>query len=316
MKNRYFIKTSSLGVFLVLIITSLSFNSALASSSAENGHEKHDEKENNHIELTEEQIKFSGIGLAKVGASSIRETLPVYGQIVANTEKMQAVTARFDGLITLVTKRIGDRVLKGEVLAKVESNDSLNSYSIKASIAGVITERNANVGEQTGGRTLFKITDFSNVWADLSVFPSDLKKLHIGQKVEIKDNAAGVTGEGKIIYITPFGQSENQTTKARVLLDNPERRLVPGHFISADVVLSESTVPLAIRADAVQMVEEHPVVFVQKGEEFEPREVTLGRTDDKNIEVLNGLKAGETYVTKNSYILKSELGKGEAEHGH
>lgn len=64
------------------------------------------------------------------------------------------------------------------------------------------------------------------------------------------------------------------------------------------------------------MMEERSVVFVKGEEGFEPRPVTLGRTDGEVSEVLAGLQEDETYVTRNSFILKSELGKEGAEHGH
>jgi cobalt-zinc-cadmium efflux system membrane fusion protein len=73
---------------------------------------------------------------------------------------------------------------------------------------------------------------------------------------------------------------------------------------------------VVIRNEALQIVEDNPVVFVQGEEGFEPRAVTLGRTDGELSEVLAGLSVDEVYVSKNSFILKSELGKEDAEHGH
>jgi len=314
MKQLHFIKTFFVRVIFYSAVFSLPMSSVMAESD-DHGQEE-EEHEEAHIELTPAQIEFSGIGLAQVRPANIREILPLYGQVVANTERMQSVGARFDGVISAVTKQIGDPVSKGEVLARVESNDSLKTYAIKSSIMGVVIERDANVGEQTSDKTLFKIVDYSTVWVDLSVFPNDVRKIKIGQQARIRCSAADVTGEGEVIYMTPFGSSTNQTTKARLLLKNPDHLLVPGHFITAEVNLSEANVPVAIITDAVQIVEEHNVVFVKSEEGFEPREVTLGRTDGEFIEVLTGLSVGETYVTKNSFVLKSELGKEDAEHGH
>lgn len=319
MNPLHLIKAFLVSIILCSAVFFMSLSYAQTGAEAHATKEQHGQKEQHdegHIELTAEQITFAGIGLAEVSSASIRETLALYGQIVANTEQMQSVGARFEGVITAITKQIGDPVSKGEVLAKVESNDSLKVYPIKSSIAGVVTERNANVGEQTSARTLFKVADFSTVWGDLSVFPNEVAKLQIGQQALIKCSAADVSAEGKVIYITPFGNSTNQTTKARVLLENPQHLLVPGHFITAELTLAETQVPVAIHSEAVQIVEEHNVVFVKNEEGFEPREVTLGRTDGEFIEVLTGLTIGETYVTKNSFILKSELGKEDAEHGH
>ena len=84
----------------------------------------------------------------------------------------------------------------------------------------------------------------------------------------------------------------------------------------AEVVVSESEVPLAIQDNAVQVVDDKPVVFIVEKGAFEARPVELGRGDGRFSEVLAGLKAGESYVSGNSFVLKSELGKEGAEHGH
>ena len=119
-----------------------------------------------------------------------------------------------------------------------------------------------------------------------------------------------------MVYVAPFGQAANQTLTARVLVDNAERRWAPGLYVSADVTLAETPVPLAIRKEAVQNVEGVDVVFVQVVEGLAPRELKLGRSDGEFSEVLEGLAAGESYAAANSFILKAELGKGSAEHAH
>ena len=47
---------------------------------------------------------------------------------------------------------------------------------------------------------------------------------------------------------------------------------------------------------------------------FEARKVTIGREDDRDVEILRGLAPGETYAVTNTFTLKAELGKAEAEH--
>jgi cobalt-zinc-cadmium efflux system membrane fusion protein len=278
--------------------------------------EEEEKGEEGHIAMTPDQIKYGEISLDHVGPATIRETLPLYGQIVPNAEREHSVAARFPGVIRKVTKQVGDPVKEGETLATVESNESLKPYSVVASLTGVVAQRNANIGEQTGDRMLFVIGDYSTVWVDLSVFPADLSKVHVGQQVRITNSDASATGDGKIITVSPVGSSTNQTTTARVLLDNADRRWVPGHFVNAALVLSETAVPLTIRDEAVQVVDGKSVVFVANSEGFEARPVTLGRGDGQVREVFSGLKAGESYVAANSFVLKSEMGKEGAEHGH
>jgi cobalt-zinc-cadmium efflux system membrane fusion protein len=298
----------------VIFAFTLCFTSAVALAENELGTEE--EHEEGHIELTQEQIKHAGISLAQVGSGAIRETLPVYGVITSNTEKVQSVSARFEGVIRSVNKTIGDHVEKGELLVTVEANESLKSYSVFSTLNGVITQRNANIGEQTAGRALFVIEDFSTVWVDLSVFPKDVANAAVGQTVRIKSANNPATGEGKIIYIAPQSNSNNQATTARVLLSNADNLWKSGLFVNAEITLSETAASTVIQSEAVQLVEGETVIFVQGEEGFEPRTITLGRTDGETSEVLSGLNAGETYVTKNSFVLKSEMGKEDAEHGH
>ena len=252
----------------------------------------------------------------QVGPAVIREALPLYGVIAPNAERMRDVAARFPGVIRSVAKKIGDPVREGEELAIVEANESLETYAIAAPLAGVVTARNANPGEQTGDKTLFTVADLSTVWVELSLFPRDVVKVRVGQDVRVKSPDTGLAAVGKVVYVAPFGQAANQTITARVLLDNPDRRWAPGLYVTAEVTLAETAVPLAIRNEAVQTLEERSVVFVQGEEGFEPRAVSLGRSDGELSEVLAGLQSGDTYAAANSFILKAELGKGSAEHGH
>ena len=306
-----------LATIFVALTLSCALKGAYAESPAPGAPENEEaHSEEGHIALTPDQIKHAGIAVDRVGPASIRETLPLYGQIVPNAEREHTVSARFPGVIKNVAKQIGDAVQQGETLATVESNESLKSYPVLASLSGVVTQRNANVGEQTGDRALFVIGDYSTVWVDLSVFPADLSKVRVGQPVRILNRDPSITGEGRIITVLPVGSSSNQTTTARVLLDNPDGEWIPGHFVTAEVVLSETEVPTAIRDEAIQIVEDQSVVFVEGDEGFEARPVTLGRSDGQVSEVLSGLQAGEAYVSTSSFTLKSELGKEDAEHGH
>lgn len=282
-----------------------------AAPAGEPAKEEHHEGE---IKLTDEQINAARIGLAQVGSASLRETLPLYGVVAPNAERVREVAARFPGVIRGVSKKVGDSVRQGESMASIESNESLQSYAVTAPLSGVVTMRNANPGEQSGDKALFTVADLSTVWVELSLFPRDVAKVQVGQSVRVRSADAGLSANGKLVYVAPFGSSSNQTLTARVLLDNAERRWAPGLYVNADVTLAESSVPLAIRAEAVQTVNEASVVFVQDAEGFKPRPVRLGRNDGEQIEVLDGLKAGETYVTANSFVLKAELGKGEAGH--
>lgn len=269
-----------------------------------------------HVALSPEQLKAGEIGLAQAGPADIREALPLYGVIAPNAERVREVTARFPGVIRSVAKRIGDAVKQGETLATVESDESLQTYAVVSPLTGVVTRRNANPGEHAGDEPLFTVADLSTVWVELSLFPRDVAKVRVGQGVRVKSGDTGLAAEGKVVYVAPFGSSSNQTLTARVQLDNAQGRWPPGLYVTAEVTLASTKAPLAVASEALQTLEERTVVFVQDGKGFEARAIQLGRSDGEVAEVLAGLEPGETYATKNSFILKAELGKGEAEHAH
>lgn len=283
----------------------------------EEGHaDEQSERPEDVVVLTDAQIKASGIELAQAGPAPVRQSLPLYGVIAPNAERVREVAARYPGAIRSVAKKVGDGVQQGETLAVVESNESLQTYPVVAPLTGVVTARNANPGEQTGDKPLFTVADLSTVWVEMSLFPRDVGKVRVGQTVRVQSSEAGLSADGRVVYVAPFGSTTSQTLTARVLLDNRERRWAPGLYVTAEVTLAEAQAPLAIRNEALQNLEGNTVVFVRTDRGFEARGVRLGRADSEHSEVLEGLAAGETYVARGSFILKAELGKGEAEHGH
>ena len=128
------------------------------------------------------------------------------------------------------------------------------------------------------------------------------------------DDGAGDI-KGSISYLAPVGASETQTAIARVILKNPDGRLRPGLFVTARLILAERKVAVAVHAGAIQTFENKTVVFVREGEDkLEARPVELGDSDQKFIEIRAGISPGEKYVAENSFVVKAEMGKGEAEH--
>ncbi|MES3008622.1 MAG: efflux RND transporter periplasmic adaptor subunit [Pseudomonadota bacterium] len=256
-----------------------------------------------------------GIVTTVAGPAIIEESIPVYGQITANTERVGHVSARFEGRIESVSGAIGQLVTAGDRLAQIESNQSLTPYTITAPISGVITERHAGPGEQTAGRELFTITDTSTVWVDLAVFPTDFARISVGAPVQIRTAHAEEPLAGTIAMFLP-ATGPNQAVTARVVLDNPDGRLLSGTWVSAQIKVAEYEVPLAVRREALQPFRDFTVVFAQIGDEYEVRMLGLGRQSAEWVEVLDGLNPGTVYVTENSYILKADIEKAGAAHDH
>jgi cobalt-zinc-cadmium efflux system membrane fusion protein len=178
-------------------------------------------------------------------------------------------------------------------------------------------EKHIVLGESVGtDQKLYTVADLSVVWVDLNVYRQDFSKLRIGQKVVIEAPGLEQKIEGTISYISPFGAESTQTMLARSEIENKGESLRPGLFISGDVVLDEQEVEVAVKESAIQTLEEKEVIFVQEGDSFEARPVKFGRRDGDWAEVVSGMLPGEKYAAKNSFILKAQIGKGEAAHEH
>jgi len=283
----------------------------------EHGHEGEGEHhEEPVVRLTPEQLQAAGITVETAGPGRIDIAVELPGEVRPNGERLAHITPRFPGIAREVRKSIGDTVRSGEVLAVIESSESLSSYDLKTLIDGTVLERHITPGEAVDRETqAFVIADLSTVWVELSVYQKDLPRVRVGSRVRLQAAHDAPEAEGDVSYLTPSVDEATRTVTARVVLPNSADTWRPGMFVVGRL-LDESEAAVAVRTTALQTVEQRPVVFVEEEEGFEPRPVLLGRVGESHAEIVSGLAAGERYVAANSFLLKAELGKGSAEHAH
>lgn len=267
-------------------------------------------------QIPREIAEASGIETAEAGAAEIRETLLLQGTVEYDVERVRHAMARYPGVIIDLNASIGERVDADDVLAEVESNDSLQTYTVRAPIDGVVTEQLANTGETTGDGALYTIADLSRVWVDLAVFHGDQARVKIGQIVRVRSLDGQFEAFGKIGYLAPVSNALSQSTTARVFLHNPKGLWQPGMAVTGEVIVAEKKVPLAVRNSALQRFRDFDVVFAKVGNTYEVRMLKFGRSDKTHTEVLSGLDPGTEYVVKNSYLIKADIEKSGASHDH
>jgi cobalt-zinc-cadmium efflux system membrane fusion protein len=266
--------------------------------------------------ITPDAIRAAGIETAVAGPAEIGETLEIVGRVELDPAASADVGAKYPGPVMSVHRNVGDRVARGTLLARVESSDSLQTYSVVAPIAGVITQRNTNVGDIAGGDPLFVISDPSRTVATFPIFPRDIEKVRPGQTVQIKP-LEGERSQGSVIRdFLPLGEVQTQTVTARAALPNPGGLWRPGMVVRGIVTTDRRAVPLAVRSEAIQQFRDFRVVFAKVGNTFEVRMLELGREGPDWTEVLGGLKPGTVYATKNSYVIKADIDKSGASHDH
>jgi membrane fusion protein, heavy metal efflux system len=264
--------------------------------------------------ITEEAAKGSDLNTLEAGPATVRETIALTGRVVLNPNTMASVKARFPGVIRTVKKSLGETVTAGEVLATVESNESLQVYAVKSPISSVVLSRNANIGEAAGDAPLFTVADLSKVLAEFHVFQRDLEKVKIGQQVVVRGVDGKMETLGTINSLLPITEAASQTVVARVTIDNADGHWRSGMTVRGDVIVNERAVPLAVKASGLQRFRDFTVVFAQVGNSYEVRMLELGANDGEWVEVLGGIKPGTRYVSENSFLIRAD--KSGASHDH
>ena len=193
---------------------------------------------------------------------------------------------------------------------------SLRRLDIRAPISGRVTARAAVLGAAAGADAeLYTVADLSRLWVEMSIPPRDLPMARQGQAVTVTagDDARV---EGRIIFLSPILDPETRSARAVAEIPNEGGTWRPGGFVTAHLATEEQRVDVLVPREAVQEVEGQKVVFVRTPEGFERREVALGREDRDSYEVIFGLSEGDEIAVGNAFVLRAELGKSEAGHGH
>ncbi|MBC3496994.1 efflux RND transporter periplasmic adaptor subunit [Pseudomonas sp. SWRI100] len=192
-----------------------------------------------------------------------------------------------------------------------------NRYELRAPFDAVVVEKHMSVGEVVDASSnAFTLSDLSRVWATFAVAPRDLNRVVTGRSVTVSAPDLGVEVEGTVNYVGSLLGEQNRAATVRATLANPNGAWRPGLFVNIAVSVERSTAAVVVPESALQTWEEQTVVFVRTEQGFEARPVTTGRRDAGQVEVVAGLDAGIQVAAAGSFVLKSELGKGSAEHSH
>lgn len=190
-------------------------------------------------------------------------------------------------------------------------------YEIRSPIDGVVTEKQVSQGQVVSETdSIFEVADLSSVWVEMTIYAKDINTVKVGQKVTIKATAFDAEAVGTISYVGALVGAQSRTAMARVVLNNPKNTWLPGLPVNVELISDEISVPLAVSLEGLQTLRDWTVVFGRYGEYFEARPLQLGRRDDKYVEVLQGLHAGEKYAAGNSFLIKADIGKAGATHDH
>ncbi|GGI52880.1 efflux RND transporter periplasmic adaptor subunit [Oxalicibacterium solurbis] len=192
-----------------------------------------------------------------------------------------------------------------------------NRYELRAPFDGTVVEKHLAPGEAVAAdANVFTVSDLATVWAEVAVPASELHIVRVGETVTVRATAFDSSAQGKVAYVGALLGQQTRTAQARVTLQNPDGNWRPGLYVNVEIATQETQVPVAVAADAIQEVDGRRVVFVRTADGFIPQVVKTGRDDGNHVEIVEGLQTGARYAAEGSFIVKSELGKAQAEHSH
>lgn len=209
----------------------------------------------------------------------------------------------------------------GITAAEIESlttgTGNLARYELRSPLTGTVIEKHVSAGEAVEGtETIFNVADLSTVWTEITVAPNHLVSVRSGQPVVVHWEDQDIEVPGTVTYVGSVLGEESRSARARVVISNPDGMWKPGLFVTVHLSESETDVPMAVKASALQTFRDWDVVFVKVGDLFEARPLELGRREGEWVEVLGGLTPGQEYATTNSFVVKADVMKSGASHDH
>lgn len=267
--------------------------------------------------ISADAAKAGGVKTEIAGPVAMAELVDMAGRIEITPEGQGEVRAWYPGRILAMTARLGQGVRKGQVLARVESSNSLQTYAIPAPIAGVVIQKNANVGDVAYEKPLYVIADPTKLHAEFFVYPRDAERVRTGQRVEVRTLSGETRVVAQVEAVVPTADLASQTLMAHVHLPpGVSETFRPGMGVEGSFQVATRQAPLAVRTKALQRFRDFTVVFAKVGDTYEVRMLELGRRTPEWTEVLGGLEPGTEYVTDGAFLIRADIEKSGASHDH
>jgi RND family efflux transporter MFP subunit len=241
--------------------------------------------------------------------------LKAAGRVTEDANKTAKVASTMEGRLMKLNFDLNDIVKTGDVLGLVQTPELLGKLlELKAPIDGVVVDRKSAPGELVGkDKEIYTISDPASLWVIGEIKERDIGAVKVGQDATFTVLAyPGETFRGKIVRTGNQVEAQSRTLEVRIEVDNSGGKLKSGMFADVEIVTTILSEVIVVPDTAIQTDEDKQVMFVAlDGNRFEKRPVKLGMEQHGRVQVLEGLKVGENVVTDGSFILKSEMLKGE-----
>lgn len=177
-------------------------------------------------------------------------------------------------------------------------------------ISGVVIQKKAIEGMMLrAGEEMLRLADLSSIWVVADVAEQDISQIQIGSKARVTFRAfPDETFEGRVTFVLNELEMATRTAKVRIEVANPEHRIKYEMFADVEINAGDGdserlVVPLSALIDSGT----RQVVIVDRGEgRFEPRPVKVGMRGEGYVEILDGVKAGESVVVAANFLIDAE----------
>lgn len=272
--------------------------------------------------LTDAMIANLGIKTVPASLEEVSKTFDLIANIDYLPEKQAIVSARFEGSVSKILVKTGQKIQKGEDVIELHPRLVGNpSVTLKAPIDGYITEQNVVLGQSvTPDQPLLRIADLSEVLVRGQAYEDSAQTgLAVGRPVIV--TTASFPGEIFTGIVQRIEASFKPGTRIReiwAVIENPERKLLENMQATLSVKIGDQSVALVVPQRAVLGGMGNYFIYVRKGHHFYRRDVTLGQKFGPLREIIKGIQPDEKIVTVGNYQLQfvTSPSSADADHGH
>jgi cobalt-zinc-cadmium efflux system membrane fusion protein len=256
------------------------------------------------------EIEAASARLSLANSNLARERRLFAEKVSAEQDLVAARTAAAEAAIAL-------RLARQQLAVTGRAAGGFNRVALPSPLSGQVIARSATLGQVVAPDTeLYRVANLGKVTIALSLSAADAARIRPGARVTV--TAPGRSAEGAIRFLSPILDPQTRLVPAIAALDNRAGQWRVGETVNAEVALPQMgrTTAVSVPQVAIQTVEGRPSVFVWTAKGFRAVPVETGQASGGQVLVMRGLKGGERIAAAGSFMLKAELGKGEAEHEH
>ena len=186
-----------------------------------------------------------------------------------------------------------------------EAQFNLEKTKIRAPFSGIIYDIQVSPQEHVSpGQELFTLVNIDRIQVQARVLESEISKMKVGREVDLKFSAyPEKVFKGIVKAISPVINPEDRTCKVTIDVANPEEEIKPGMHTDVEIAAEIHKDRLLIPQEAVLVRMGRKMAFVIEGELAKWRYIDVGLENEYYVEVLDGVKDGETVIVDGHFTL-------------